>query len=124
MKKVILGVILIFSCALSTKAQTTRQLSDEQKKELKAKTEAYHAELNLTDEQQPKFDEINLQFAEELSKLKRDSGSKLSKYKKFKELNDERNRSMKEILTDDQYKIFKEHQQEVRKELKAKRSNR
>lgn len=124
MKKVFIGILLIFSCALTTKAQTTRQLSEEQKKELKEKMEAYKAELNLSEEQQPKFEEINLQFAEDLSKLKSDNGSKLSKYKKFKKLTDERNRKMKELLTDEQYKIFKSHQDEVKKELKSKRSNR
>jgi hypothetical protein len=124
MKKVFIGILLIFSCALTTKAQTTRQLSEEQKKELKEKMEAYKAELNLSEEQQPKFEEINLQFAEDLSKLKSDNGSKLSKYKKFKKLTDERNRKMKELLTDEQYKIFKSHQDEVKKELKSKRSTR
>lgn len=124
MKKVFIGILLIFSCALSTKAQTSRQLSEEQKKELKEKMEAYKAELNLSEEQQPKFEEINLQFAEDLSKLKSDNGSKLSKYKKFKKLTDERNRKMKELLTDEQYKIFKSHQDEVKKELKSKRSTR
>lgn len=124
MKKVFIGILLIFSCALTTKAQTTRQLSEEQKKELEEKMEAYKAELNLSEEQQPKFEEINLQFAEDLSKLKSDNGSKLSKYKKFKKLTDERNRKMKELLTDEQYKIFKSHQDEVKKELKSKRSTR
>lgn len=117
-------MLLILSCTLSTKAQTTRQLSEDQKKELKAKMEAYKAELNLTEEQQPKFEEINLQFAEEMSKLKGDNGSRLSKYKKFKKITDERNKKMKELLTDEQYKIFKSHQDEVKKELKSKRSNR
>lgn len=124
MKKVFIGILLIFSCALTTKAQTTRQLSEEQKKELKAKMEAYKAELNLSEEQQPKFEEINLQFAEDLSELKNADGSKLSKYKKFKKLTDERNKKMKELLTDEQYKIYKSHQDEVKKELKSKRSNR
>lgn len=124
MKKVFIGMLLILSCTLSTKAQTPRQLSEDQKKELKAKMEAYKAELNLTEEQQPKFEEINLQFAEEMSKLKGDNGSRLSKYKKFKKITDERNKKMKELLTDEQYKIFKSHQDEVKKELKSKRSNR
>lgn len=124
MKKVFIGILLIFSCVLSAKAQTARQSSEEQKKELKAKMEAYKAELNLSEEQQPKFEEINLQFAEGLSKLKGDNGSKLSKYKKFKKLTDERDGKMKELLTDNQYKIFKSHQDEVKKEIKSKRSNR
>lgn len=123
MKKAFIGIILIFSFALSTKAQTNRQLSDEQKKEFKAKMEAYKAELKLTDEQQPKFEEVNMQYVEDLSKLKGDTGSKLSKYKKFKKINDDRDSKMKEILTADQYKIYKKHQGEVKKELKSRRSN-
>jgi len=124
MKKVFIGVLLVFFCALTTKAQTARQLSDEQKKELKVKMEAYKAELNLSDDQQSKFEEINLQFAEELSKLKDDNGTKLNKYKKIKRISDERNRKMKELLSADQYKIFQSHQDDVKKQLKSRRANR
>lgn len=123
MKKAFIGIMLIFSFALSTKAQTNRQLSDEQKKEFKAKMEAYKAELKLTEEQQPKFEAVNLQYFEELSKLKGDTGSKLSKYKKFRKINDDRDKQMKEILTADQYKVYKKQQGEVKKELKARRSD-
>lgn len=124
MKKVCIGILLIFSCALTAQAQTSRQLSEEQKKELRAKMETYKAELNLTEEQQARFDEINLRFAQELSALKDDNGRKMSKYKKFKKITDERNSSMKTLLTADQYKIYKSHQDEVKKELKSRRANR
>jgi flagellar biosynthesis component FlhA len=124
MKKVGIGILLIFSSALAVQAQTSRQLSEEQKKELKAKMETYKAELRLTEEQQAKFEEINLQFAQELSTLKDDNGRRMSKYKKFKKITDERNSSMKALLTPDQYKIFKAHQDEVKKDLKSRRANR
>lgn len=125
MKKVFACIIFIISISLTTEAQTSgSKLSDEQKKEFKEKMEAYKAELNLSSEQQPKFEDINLQFAEELSKLKESSGSKLSKYKKLKAITNERNKKMKDILTAEQYKIFQSHQDELKKELKSRRSNR
>lgn len=122
MKNLIAGIILMISFSFGASAQTVRpKLSEDQKKELKAKMEAYKAELKLTAEQQPKFEELNLQFAEALAKLKEDNGSKISKYRKLKAATGERNKQVKAILTDEQYKIFEAHRDELKEELQSRR---
>lgn len=98
------------------------KLTEEQKKEFKAKQEAYKAKLNLTDEQATKMDEINMTYLEGLSGLKQSSGSKLSKLKKFKSLSSERDSKVKKILTEEQYKIYKEQQKEMKEDFKEQRS--
>ena len=123
MKNLIACIALILSLSFAASAQTARtKLTEDQKKELKTKMEAFKAELKLTADQQPKFEEINLQFAEDLAKLKQDNGSKLSKYRKFKAATSDRNKKIKDILTAEQYKVFKAHQKEMKEELKSLRS--
>ncbi len=41
----------------------------------------------------------------------------MSKYKKLKSLNAERDKKMKEVLTKDQFKIYKQQQQEMKDEF-------
>ncbi|MGY3212000.1 hypothetical protein [Mucilaginibacter sp. HD30] len=123
MKNIIVSLTLILSLSLTASAQTTRtKLTEDQKKELKTKMDAFKAELKLTPEQQPKFEEINLQFVEDLAKLKQDNGSKFSKYRKLKAASSERNKKIKDLLTAEQYKIFKNHQKDMKDELKSLRS--
>lgn len=118
--------MLMLLCALLATAVTgftQSKLTEEQKKEFKEKQAAYKAKLNLTEEQAAKMEEINQTYFEGLSALKQSSGSKLSKYKKFKSLNNERDAKARKILTEDQYKLFKQQQKEMKEELKENRSN-
>jgi hypothetical protein len=121
-KKMFMLLCLLLTTAVAGFTQS--KLTEEQKKEFKAKQEAYKAKLNLTEEQATQMEAINMTYFEGLSALKQSSGSKMSKYKKFKSLNKERDAKAKKILTDEQYKIYKQQQQEMKEELKEKRSNR
>lgn len=124
MKKTLLAILLISAFGLAASAQSPgSKLSEEQKKELKAKMDAYRAQLNLSEEQETKVEAVNAEYIEELSKLKESNASRMKKYKALKQANQNRDRKMKEILTADQYKIYKAQQQEMKEELKARRSN-
>lgn len=124
MKKVFISMMFFVALTISAQAQTSKpKLTEEQKKELKAKLDAYKEKLNLSDEQKPKVEEVNMEYMEALSKIKEDGGSKMSRYKKFKQASNNRDKKMKEILTKEQYKIYKEHQEEIKEELKARRAN-
>lgn len=117
--------MLMLLCVLLTTAVTgftQSKLSEEQKKEFKEKQEAFKAKLNLTEDQAAKMEAINMTYFEGLSALRQSSGSKLSKYKKFKSLSNERDAQAKKILTNEQYKIYKQQQKEMKEELKEKRS--
>ena len=122
MKNIIVVIALLITFSFTASAQSTpTKLSEDQKKEFKSIVEANKAELKLTTEQLPKFDEINLQFMEALATLKEDNGSKISKYRKLKAATDERNKKMKDLLTSEQYKVFKSHQGELKDALKSRR---
>ena len=103
--------------------QAQSKMTEEQKEEARAKYEAYQEKLALTDEQAPKVEEINLTFYEGLSELRNSNASRLKKYRKFKELDSQRDKDMKAILTDDQYETYQEFKKESRDEFKSNRKN-
>jgi Ni/Co efflux regulator RcnB len=124
MKKCIqVAVCCIFATILSA-GVVAQSMSDEQKNEAKARYQAYKEKLHLNEDQSKKVDAINTTYFEGISELKKSNASKLSKYKKFKSLNAERDKSMKEVLTKEQYKIYKEQQEERKEEFKHRRANR
>ncbi len=118
--KMLVLLMLLLVAAATGFSQST--LTDEQKKEFKEKQEAYKAKLNLTEDQATKMEAINMAYLEGLQALKASSGSKLSKYKKFKSLSNERDTQAKKVLTEEQYKLFKQQQKEMKEELKEQRS--
>jgi Spy/CpxP family protein refolding chaperone len=97
------------------------RLTEEQREEAIARYQEYLERLNLTEDQKPKVEEINMNFFEGLSNLKQSSGSRLDKYRTFKELSDKRDAEMKKVLTREQYAIYKENQQEQRQNFKERR---
>src|SRR5687768_5553465 len=123
MKKVIISMILFTTLMVAAHAQTGKaKFTEEQKKELKAKLDAYREKLNLSDDQKSKVDTVNMEYMEALSKIKEEGGSKMSRYKKFRQASNNRDKKMKAILTKEQYKIYKEHQEEFKEELRARRA--
>lgn len=117
-------VLLMLLLGAAATGFTQSKLTEEQKKEFKEKQAAYRAKLNLTEDQSAKMDTINMEYFEGLAALKESSGSKLSKLKKFKSLSSDRDAKAKKILTEEQYKLFKQQQKEMKEELKEQRSKR
>jgi Spy/CpxP family protein refolding chaperone len=121
MKKLLMIVwLMIMGCA-SVYCQS--RMTDEEKEEIVARYQAYMDELNLTEEQKPKVEEINTAYFQGLSDMKNTDASRLEKYKTFKALSTKRDDEMKKVLTKEQYTVYKENQQEQRKNLKERRRN-
>ncbi|UYQ91970.1 hypothetical protein MKQ68_17945 [Chitinophaga horti] len=121
MKKLTILMICITIASLVQAQSIHPKLTEAQKKELKAKMDAYKARLKLTEQQQPKFEAVNLQYAEAIASLRNDNGSRMSKLKKLKAATNKRDQEMKAILSAEQYKIFKAHQEEAKKHVRAGR---
>jgi len=115
-----------FALALLISATVLAQskLTDEQNKEAKAKYQEYKQQLNLNEDQSKKVDVINTTYFQGIAELKTSDAPKLSKYRKFKSLSSERDKQMKDVLTKDQYKTYKEQQKEMKDEFKERRANR
>jgi hypothetical protein len=99
--------------------------AQETKKEQAAKmlTDTMKTQLSLNDDQYKQVYDINLDFISKLGAAKQDAGGKMAKFKKMKEVDQDRDAAMKKILTEDQFKSFQEHKKENRKELKDRYRN-
>jgi Spy/CpxP family protein refolding chaperone len=120
--KITMLLVLVTMATLHAAAQS--KMTEEQKQEAKAKYQAYKEKLNLTEDQSKKVDAINTTWFEGVTELKNSGASKMAKYKKWKSLNGERDKKMKEVLTKEQFKIYKEQQAERKEEFKQRRANR
>ncbi|OQP56501.1 hypothetical protein [Niastella populi] len=125
MKKIICTtVMLVLVTLVANQASAQSKMTEEQKKEARAKYQAYKEKLNLNEEQSKQVDAINTTWFEGLAEIKNSGAGKMAKYKKFKSLNAERDKKMKEVLTKEQFKIYKEQQKEMKDEFKERRANR
>lgn len=125
MKKIInITALLTLLILVASQASAQSKMTDEQKKEAKAKYQAYREKLNLTEEQSKKVDAINSDWIEGLADLKSSNVGKMAKYKKYKALKSDRDQRMKEVLTKDQYKIYQQQQQEMKDDFQERRANR
>jgi len=125
MKKIInITALLVLLTLVTNHASAQSKMTEEQKKEAKAKYQAYKEKLNLTEEQSKQVDAINGDWLEGLAGIKNSGAGKMAKYKKYKALKATRDKRMKEVLTKDQYKIYKQQQQEMKDEFQERRANR
>ena len=98
-------------------------LSEQQKEEIKKNVEAYVTELQLSEEQKPKFEEITKKYAKQMIAVKDSGGSRMSKYKKVKSIRKNKDAEMKSLLSKEQYNIYLEKQEEIQKKMKERRKN-
>jgi Spy/CpxP family protein refolding chaperone len=125
MKKIIKITAMLVSVTLAAaNVSAQSKMTEQQKQEVKAKSEALKQKLNLTDEQSKSVDAINSTWFKGIADIRNSGESKLAKHQKLKSLNEQRNRQMKNVLTKEQFKIFKQDQKEMREELKQRRANR
>ena len=83
--------------------------------------EAHAAALHLSEEQKPKFKEITKKYAKQMKAVK-DSGARpMRKYRKVKSIREDKNAEMKSLLSQDQYKVYLEKQEEMTKKMKERR---
>ncbi|THU38454.1 hypothetical protein FAM09_17455 [Niastella caeni] len=125
MKRIIkITTLLLLILLVTVNASAQSKMTEEQKKEAKAKYQAYKEELKLTEDQSNKVDAINTTWFEGIAELKRSGAPKMARYKKFKSLNADRDKKMKEVLTKEQFKTYKQQQAEMKDEFKQRRANR
>lgn len=83
-------------------------------------TENMKKDLSLTDDQYEKAYTINLAFINRASQIRNGDGGRLGKARKLKSANGDRNKMLKGVLTEEQYKKFKAQKSENREEMKKR----
>ena len=121
-----LKILLLLAAIVMTStvnAQTGSKLTEEEKAEARARYEAYQEQLNLTEKQSEKVEEINMIYFEGLSELRKSNKTRFAKYREWKSLSKTRDKEMKAVLDHQQYETYKEFQADMKEEFKEKRKN-
>jgi Spy/CpxP family protein refolding chaperone len=115
----LLALLSILLVPASTFGQS--QVSEDQKKETLERYKSNMALLNLTEDQKPKVQAIEKEFFDAISSLRNSDGSRMEKYKTFKTISKNRDKQMKDVLTKEQYRVFKDNQEQTKKNLRQRR---
>lgn len=83
-------------------------------------TENMKKNLSLADDQYEKAYTINLAFVTKASQIRNSGGGRLGKARKLKSADGDRDKMLKGVLTEEQYKKFKEQKAENREEMKKR----
>ena len=87
-------------------------------------TEWMKTNLQLTDEQLPKIQDINLKYAKKADEFRSMSMGKRQKLQKLKADGAAKDQELKTVLNADQYKIYESKKQELQKQFKEKAKER
>lgn len=124
--KILSFVLALFFVAINSSfAQTQpaeKNLSEEEKAELASAMEEYFTAIDLTDEQKVEFEAITKKYAAEMRTVQESSGGKLQKMKQLKSIRSNKNAEMKKLLSEDQYKIYLEKQDEMQQKMRENRN--
>ena len=119
----IITILLLTLFNVASYAQE-RQLTEEQKEQVKEQLEQYFEKLDLSEEQKSKFEEITKKYVLHMKTLKTSGKSKFAKYKEYKSINGSKNKEMKALLSAEQFKIYQKTQKEIQKKIQETRRNR
>ena len=122
LKMISLFLALLLIGTNTTFAQTrVTNITEEQKEEIKKNLEEYAAALDLSEDQQSKFEEITRKYAKQMIAIKDSGGRRMSKFEKLKSIRKNKDAEMKTLLSKDQYKVYLEKQEDMQKRIKERR---
>lgn len=74
--------------------------------------------LQLTDEQVPKVQDINMKYANKMEELKNSAAGKRQKLQTLKNNDTAKDAELKQVFTDSQYKTYMTKKEELKKKMK------
>lgn len=84
-------------------------------------TERMTSSLKLDSAQVEKVGSINLKYAQKMDPVIKGNGSKISKFRAFKSINDEKQAELKKVLTKEQFAEFQRQQEEMKERFRENR---
>lgn len=110
-------LVIVMVCAAFSAVQ-----AQDAKKGIVAKrmTDSMTVQLGLTGEQASKVLAINEAFAGKATEIRNEGGSKPDRLKKLKAANGDRNKALKAVLTEEQFKTYKANRKENHAKVKER----
>src|SRR5690349_6786645 len=118
MKMKIMRLALLSLLFLSVQFIYAQDKSNEER--AKMLTEWMKENLSLRDDQYEKVYNINLAFVNKAAQVRNSGGGRLGKARKLKGADGDRDKMLKGVLTEEQFKKFKDQKAENKKEMKKR----
>lgn len=125
MKNLTIGICTIFIMLLSAGsgfAQQNRLADIPAEERAQLQTQRMKETLHLDSAQVVKVASINLNYARKMDPVIAGSGSRLSKLRAFQNVNAAKEKELQMVLSRQQFRQFKQQQQEMKQELKKRKS--
>lgn len=115
----LLAVALSLSAILATEssAQEKTHNNGAKKHDLKEMRQKQLAKLEMSAEQKVKFTAISKKYAEQMKATKEPEEVRLARMKQLKLIQEQKNAEIKNLLSENQYKMYLEMQAETRKKF-------
>ncbi len=121
--KLFISVITLFLFTSSAMAQHAFSDNKTPEERAKVQTEWMQTELSLDSTQIEKVYQINLKYANKLDGIKNSSEDRMQKFKKFKALSSDKDKDLKKVFSNEQFKIYQKKKDELRSKMKNRRNN-
>lgn len=87
-------------------------------------TEYMKESLSLTDQQLPKISGVNLEYARKMQDVYANEARKFQRLKKLKQVSEEKDAALKEILDPKQYEIYAANKEAMKEKIRTKAKER
>ncbi len=111
---------LLFTAFSAIYAQDRPQMPTEQRQEIVNLMQENKERLKLTPEQEPTFDEISTRYFKQFRETKGSDIRVTEKFRKVKEMQEQKDAEMKKLLSEEQYATYLTIQQERRNKQQQK----
>lgn len=119
MKKLVIVIGIVVSVLSSVNAQQQQELPPA-KERAEKQTEMMDEKLNLTKEQKEKVMEINLDAAQKMDGVLKQT-DRMAKFKGLRTITAEKDKALKGILSKEQFKMYQKMKSEMQKAMKERR---
>lgn len=113
-----LAIVLIGSVSMSYAQKGDKAAA------AKRMTDSMTVKLQLTTDQVPKVQTINETWAGKAAAIRSEGGERMEKMKKLKEANQDRDKALKEVLTETQFTEYQANKKEMKQEARGRMRDR
>ena len=112
--------LVFYNCSSTKNTNQTTQSSD-RAAQIEERMNILSAKLNLTDEQEIQFRNINEKYNNEMQSLRNSGGDRQSKIQSMRSIQERKNKDVQIILTDSQYQIYLDEMEKQRAQMRGRR---
>lgn len=117
------SIVLVIWLVSTVALAQDRKPTEEQKAEFQKQLAIYLEELDLSEDQKIKFEEISKKYARQMKSLRDSDKGRLAKYKELKSIQKNKNEEMEVLLSEEQYEVYERMQEERMQKMKERRKN-